>query len=496
MLWAGLLALALVFIFAGNAWASDPPSGCYSPTTFDDTRVYWRNPYDSTSQPFPFDDSSAAANDYVADLQGDTSLNLSVCGINAGSNGTLQTWTVESGPTALSATSHQFVIRRTNNSSGATATCTQNMSGATGTKTKTCPAQPTCTAGFIGLAFGNGATAASVFPANACRGGCIVEYETTGPGIDCNSAGVCGWAANSRTTGETCTGASGPQAALPDPPYPDAIPEGENCRTTAGGLEICEANGAKRNCGYYNDERVCLDDVKKDSCSRTAGGAVVCGKSAPTPPVPDAGTGSEGVKAEPDEVLKNPDGDGGTTPPESGDGGTVNYYNNLTVVNSSRDVPEGSGPSGAGNLGNGDGEGPGEEEGEEGGEGSASGGVACTDPPVCDGDPIQCALLMQAWRQRCEEIPSEADYLDTINATEEETAAEQPLAGEVDVGALDSDGFLAAGACPAGFSISVMGENLEMDIWEPACTMAELFAPVVMALAYLSAAFVLFRGNV
>jgi hypothetical protein len=70
----------------------------------------------------------------------------------------------------------------------------------------------------------------------------------------------------------------------------------------------------------------------------------------------------------------------------------VNITTNITNYNTQSGAD--AGPSNEGET-------PEGEEGEEGEEGSASGGANCNAPPVCSGDPVNCAVLDQQWRARC-----------------------------------------------------------------------------------------------
>jgi len=242
----------------------------------------------------------------------------------------------------------------------------------------------------------------------------------------------------------------------------------------------CRSVNAGENCGFHNDQYVCLDSVQPDKCFRNADGSLLCAESAPMPPKPDSGTA--GDPATPNDTIQACTGSNSCS--------TVNYYNSTTVAGSSRAVPSGSGASGSGPIGA---EGP-VEEGEES-SGSVSGGTTCDAAPVCDGDPVQCAIVAQQWRTRCVDAPTSSEALEAIGATEDETAAEMPTVGEVDIGTLDADGGIAAGSCPSSLSLNIMGQSLSFNIWAGACEMAALFAPFVMLMGYLAAAFIFIRGT-
>lgn len=121
----------------------------------------------------------------------------------------------------------------------------------------------------------------------------------------------------------------------------------------SGGVEFCKTAADKtgNNCGWLNDEFVCLNNVGDDTCRAFGDGSRVCGGNAPTPPVPDSG--DPGSPAPPDEQITAVGGNNVTT--------TVNYYNGGTVAGSARDAGDGgnpftgAGPSGMGGTGDGEG---------------------------------------------------------------------------------------------------------------------------------------------
>lgn len=131
--------------------------------------------------------------------------------------------------------------------------------------------------------------------------------------------------------------------------------EGEVCSG-----EFCTSQANEHNCGFLNDEFVCLGSVPVDGCTVLGDGGRVCGEEAPMPPVPDAGTA--GVPATPDLVIEVNDS-------------TVNYYNSTTVSNSVRNP----GTSGENPYSPGGGEG----DGDSGGGGD---GLMCSEEDgECDG---------------------------------------------------------------------------------------------------------------
>lgn len=95
----------------------------------------------------------------------------------------------------------------------------------------------------------------------------------------------------------------------------------------------------------------------------------------------------------PGETL-NPSGDPITSTSELTNGATVTTTTQTFTTGSGTDA--GDGNDGEPSDGSG---GPGS--GGDGDEGSAGGGAGCDAPPVCSGDPVNCAILEQTWRNRC-----------------------------------------------------------------------------------------------
>jgi len=315
---------------------------------------------------------------------------------------------------------------------------------------------------------------------------CVVTgVYKTGPGLNKNGAGSYEWVASIRLGGGTCPDGTGAEA----PPVEDNT-QGENCEESDAGYEYCHENKQDDNdqtdCGFYEDEQVCLDRVEDDECWIGDDGARYCGDSAPMPPVPDSGT--PGDPAEPDDEIRDPDTDN-----------EYDYYDGDTVGGSARPAGDsGANPNRPGSTdpatptqpvaeqgdGNGDGDGDGEG-------GTASGGETCDAPPVCDEDPVGCALLQQQWRTRCD---TETDGSGVF--TEGEIGGELGEGeGGGDVGGLDAEGSIGSvGACPAPLDITVMGQSIDLDIWSAGCDMALLFGPFVLALGYLIAGLMLVKG--
>lgn len=244
---------------------------------------------------------------------------------------------------------------------------------------------------------------------------------------------------------------------------------GENC-VAGSSAEYCQSEPSDQDCGYVNDNFVCLKSVEDDGCGVFSAGDRVCGSSAPTPPVPDNGT--EGVPAEPDaEIVSTVDNS--TT--------TYNYYDSTTVSNSSRDPgtsgdnaydgsDDGSGMNGSGG------------DGEEGEESSVSGGEACDAAPTCSGDAIQCAILDQEWRARCPSIDVE-----TL-ASDVGLDGEGAPGGTVDGQSLDATGFLTGAQCLSDVTIELGDWGTVTVPLSDYCIYFVMMGYMVLVCAYLGAA--------
>lgn len=122
-------------------------------------------------------------------------------------------------------------------------------------------------------------------------------------------------------------------------------------------------------------------------------------------------------------------------------------------------------------------------DGEEEEESSVEGGVDCQVAPRCSGDAIQCSILYQVWKGRCEaEKESEED---TVTEASVQSGNEPgQLFSDVDL-TNDIDGFLnqtgIAGTCPAPETLILMGTTVEVP-YTAFCDFATLVRPFVVFL--------------
>lgn len=131
-------------------------------------------------------------------------------------------------------------------------------------------------------------------------------------------------------TDQECSGA-------PDVPI-TAGNEATQCISSGGDTYCATPDLADQNCGYFNDEYMCLDAVPAGNCTFFGDGNMVCATDSTAPPAPDDGT--PGQVATPDSTL-------------DANGTTGNIYNPTTIGGSSGGTSgggQGDGPEGEGEL--------------------------------------------------------------------------------------------------------------------------------------------------
>ena len=108
----------------------------------------------------------------------------------------------------------------------------------------------------------------------------------------------------------------------------------------------------------------------------------------------------------------------------------------------------------------------------------------CTAQPVCSGDAISCAMLVEQYKGRCafrnEVIPEESPVPPT--ETNLNTL----------VGTLDSGRWAGSAVCPADLTATVNGHVLTIKM-DAACSQAAFIKPIVIAAALLMAGMIIMR---
>ncbi len=168
-------------------------------------------------------------------------------------------------------------------------------------------------------------------PAESCQSGCkVVSY-----GVSVALGG--NWAGSYKVEGSCSEGPTGtpPAGAAP------------SCITGASGLQYCKNTAGSGQCGYVNDQFVCLASTPPNGCQALPDGSKVCGTNASTPPAPNNGT--PGEKAAADETINSQSGVGGTVT------NIYSYYGSATVAGSSGGSSTPTREPGDGDTGSGDG---------------------------------------------------------------------------------------------------------------------------------------------
>ena len=215
-----------------------------------------------------------------------------------------------------------------------------------------------------------------------CTGGCEAFVNVSGiKRTDGKYASV------AQHTGKVCTGSTNQTMGT-------ETNSNEYCATTAAGRTFCVPH-PKKNCGYYNNEYVCVGSIPPDNCIQTASGKRFCASTAPTPPTPDNGT--PGVKATPADTITTVQSQAATPGSAPSTGQTIttnitNVYDSGQVAGSSRGGPSETGtvatPPGGGTVGGGkddltgSGDTPTDTPSEDDGSGVPCNGVNCEFAPA------------------------------------------------------------------------------------------------------------------
>jgi hypothetical protein len=149
----------------------------------------------------------------------------------------------------------------------------------------------------------------------------------------------------------------------------------------------------------------------------------------------------------------------------SGDGCPSNTYQLVNGVSVCSDYVSG---------GDGSGDGSGTDNG------SVTGGESCNSEPSCSGSVINCAILLQEWRQRCDHpMPTETDVLTETGL--DQYAATDLVQEEVEVAEfIDDSGYIGgAASCPSSVNISVLGNAIEIDM-SIFCDIASIIGSLVL----------------
>lgn len=179
---------------------------------------------------------------------------------------------------------------------------------------------PTCDGSVTGTAFlrpvfSGGSTGDICHESSQCK---LTATSVTGVGSD-DLIEYTG-------TGDDCT--SEPEIPL------NESNEGPNCISSGGDTWCTEPDLADENCGYLNDEYLCLDSIPEGECTFYGNGDMACSSTAGSPPAPDDGV-TPGTPATPDTTIDN-------------NGTDIDIFDNGTVGGSTGGTSGTSQPQGPG----------------------------------------------------------------------------------------------------------------------------------------------------
>lgn len=198
----------------------------------------------------------------------------------------------------------------------------------------------------------------------------------------------------------------------------------------------------------------------------------------------DGGTGGTGGDGGGSDGGNN--GGGGSGGTGGGDGGTGG---------------DGDGGSGGNGGTGGSGDGNGDGEGEEEGEGKYSGGADCQSAPECSGDAIQCGIVDQQWRMRCD-FEKAYDYEGNVDKIESALTGPRFELNEGD-GPIEVPSFLdmharwlGSSSCPPPETVSLRlaGKSFALS-YDPLCRAASAISPLVVIIATVLATLYIGRGS-
>lgn len=341
-----------------------------------------------------------------------------------------------------------------------------------------------------------------------CINQCGFTYNGYTASVD-KAGAIVAAAESASSTGASCGSPASPTTA--------GVVPGGSC-VSSGGKTTCLDTSSGKNCGTFNGDQVCPASIPPGTCQSFASGGVACtgspagSKTIATPPAPNSGT--SGTPAVPDGHVDTTLGGLVVN--------TTNYYSATTVAVSTAvtvtapgganvgnggtatTAPLGSGGDGKGNAGTECGNGM-TSTGTAGGctGSSASGGIDCTSPPVCNGDPVQCRILFETWASRCETLPAREQLLvgmglsDGTGPTGQVIGLNPTAASSEDIKAVflagDTGGWLSR-SCPADMPVSLGDYGSVIIPLSDKCQYFQLFGTLVLITGYLVSARIIVEG--
>lgn len=266
-------------------------------------------------------------------------------------------------------------------------------------------------------------------------------------------------------------------------------------------------------CGTFSGEEVCTDPTGYTIAVSATSNGNNCSGDTPAPPCTTCGSppdpsGDPNAPQDPPQPnppepeFQEPSGPIGKTSDtvDNGDGTTTTtttttYGDGSTTTTSTTTNTASGATSSTTTLTSGQSE---MEDGPE--QERIYGGGGCGARPLCSGDPIDCAIAGHVWETKCA-LDSEGVTLDetSVEAVVGDTDLETVLdGGEFDASdPLSLGGYveIAAPACPADYSINVLGSSFPIT-WHWVCEVMLLIRPIVMAGGLFLATLIFYRGIV
>lgn len=118
--------------------------------------------------------------------------------------------------------------------------------------------------------------------------------------------------------------------------------------------------------------------------------------------------------------------------------------------------------------------------------GTTSGGDVCLSPPVCSGDPINCAIQFQTWKTRCEVEKQNTNISEAKAWADEQLSTGDPASPFADsqktylnVGVFNTTDMLGNASCPAPKSFTVLGRTYQIP-FDVFCNIAAIIGHILV----------------
>ena len=138
-----------------------------------------------------------------------------------------------------------------------------------------------------------------------------------------------------------------------------------------------------------------------------------------------------------------------------------------------------------------------------------TGGGDCNAAPVCEGDPVPCAILAQQWETRCNlEMDYEqelADFKNSLSGVDDDgdgvvndaELQEEDIEDLIDTSSVFEVSDLGSYSCPSPERGNLSSTNVSVELdYQPLCDLALGMRPAVIAVAAFLSAAILWRGSI